>query len=91
MILIAVIRVIDHVRRHKHTPHQPAWRSAGDVMIPLAIITVVVLLLGARIAAPMLRRRRMAAELRGDWWSRFEKQFNDHVAGSVNATRDVDR
>ncbi len=28
-----------------------------------------------RLALPSVRRWRMAAELRGDWWSRFEREM----------------
>jgi len=47
----------------------------------VAIIVVSVLLSGVMIAAMTPRwRRRHPPELRGDWWSQFERDFARHVA-----------
>ena len=34
--------------------------------------------LSARLLLPSLHRTRMAAELRGDWWGRFERLLRDY-------------
>jgi hypothetical protein len=54
------------------------------LLLPLAVC--VLLGVGSRLALPSVRRWRMAAELRGDWWSRFERELrayehNWHMAG----------
>jgi hypothetical protein len=47
----------------------------------VAIIVVSVLLAGVLIAAMTPQwRRRHPPELRGDWWSQFERDFARHVA-----------
>lgn len=47
----------------------------------VAIIVVSVLLAGVAFAAAAPRwRRSHPEELRGDWWSQFERDFARHVA-----------
>lgn len=52
----------------------------------LALIGCLLVAAAARLALPSVRRWRMAAELRGDWWSRFERELRAYerrrVAGS---------
>ena len=48
-------------------------------MIVLLALAVIVLTAAAtRLALPALRRWRMAAELRGDWWTRFERDLRTY-------------
>ena len=42
------------------------------MIVLLAVAGVLVCGAALRVAVPSVRRWRMAAELRGDWWSRFE-------------------
>ncbi|MGH2874439.1 MAG: hypothetical protein ACRDL5_18520 [Solirubrobacteraceae bacterium] len=50
-------------------------------------IAIVVLLgcspLLVRLAAAGMRRRRTPAELRGEWWERFEGEFRAYAARSA--------
>jgi hypothetical protein len=42
-----------------------------------------------RFGIPVLNRYRMAAELRRDWWPRFESEFWDYT--SVQGYREAER
>lgn len=45
-------------------------------MVLLLVLAGLVLCAAAmRLVLPSVRRWRMAAELRGDWWSRFEREM----------------
>jgi hypothetical protein len=55
---------------------KPWLPPEGDVMVTLlAFVGCILLAVAMRLGVPSLRRRRMAAELRGDWWSRFEREL----------------
>ena len=45
------------------------------MFVLLALAAVIVCAVAMRLALPSFRRWRMAAELRGDWWSRFEREM----------------
>lgn len=45
------------------------------MIVLLAVAGVIVFTVAMRAALPSVRRWRMAAELRGDWWSRFEREM----------------
>jgi alpha-beta hydrolase superfamily lysophospholipase len=45
------------------------------MIVLLALAGVILGAAAMRLALPSVRRWRMAAELRGDWWSRFERQM----------------
>jgi hypothetical protein len=45
------------------------------MILLLALAGVIVCAVATRLTLPAVRRWRMAAELRGDWWSRFERQM----------------
>lgn len=45
------------------------------MILLLAAACIVLLIVAIRLALPSLRRWRMAAELRGDWWARFEREM----------------
>jgi primosomal protein N'' len=48
------------------------------MVVFVALACVVLGALATRLALPSVRRWRMAAELRGDWWSRFERELRDY-------------
>lgn len=55
-------------------------------MVVLLILSLLALAAVAlRLALPALRRQLIVWELRGDWWSRFERDFNAYTAGLRNA------
>ena len=45
------------------------------MILLLALAVLIAGVAGAKLVVPSVRRWRMAAELRGDWWSRFERQM----------------
>jgi hypothetical protein len=45
------------------------------MILVLALAGLLLCAAATRLALPSFRRWRMAAELRGDWWSRFERQM----------------
>lgn len=45
------------------------------MIVLVALASVVLITVAVRLALPSVRRWRMAAELRGDWWSRFEREL----------------
>jgi hypothetical protein len=60
-------------------------------MILLVVIALIVAAVMVRLAMPRLRRHRMAAELRGDWWATFEREFRAYASGSWHKARDAER
>ena len=48
------------------------------MIVLLALAGVIVCAVTVRLCLPSMRRWRMAAELRGDWWSRFEREMRDY-------------
>jgi hypothetical protein len=50
------------------------------VIVLLALSMLVLAAIALRLAAPALRRRLVIWELRGDWWSRFERELNAYAA-----------
>ena|GEM_PF-5506100 len=58
------------------------------------VIGVVIGALFARfllpLIAPLIHRQRIEEELRGDWWTRFERQFHEY-AGTLRRPRDADQ
>jgi hypothetical protein len=55
------------------------------VGIPVLILIVII---GVRFGLPAVRRRRIAAELRGDWWPRFERDFRAYASRSWHTARE---
>ncbi len=53
----------------------------------LALIGCLLVAAATRLAAPSVRRWRMAAELRGDWWSRFERELRAYERRRVAGPR----
>ncbi|MDQ6818526.1 MAG: hypothetical protein M3018_14145 [Actinomycetota bacterium] len=56
----------------------------------LILVAVVLVALVVRLLRG-LRRRRMASELRGDWWPRFEREFSAYASRSWQAAREGER
>ncbi len=46
------------------------------MIVLLALVGIILSAAAIRLAVPSLRRWRMAAALRGDWWSRFERELH---------------
>ena len=64
-----------------------------DVIIAGVLALVLVAVLVARLGGWVLGRRRMVTEMRGDWWSRFEREFHAYAgsAGTAGGGRDSQR
>lgn len=45
------------------------------MILVLALVGCLLVAAAMRLALPSLRRWKMAAELRGDWWTRFEREL----------------
>jgi hypothetical protein len=60
-------------------------------MILLMFLAVILIALALRLAVPALRRHRMAAELRGDWWPQFEREFRSYASRARNTARGADQ
>lgn len=60
-------------------------------MILLVVIAVLAVAVAMRVSLVALRRHRMAAELRGDWWPRFEREFRAYANRGWQAARDSER
>ena len=60
----------------------------------MAVLILVAVVLGAlllQLLLRRLRRRRLASELRGDWWPRFEREFRAYASRSWQAAREGER
>ena len=60
-------------------------------MILLVIPVLAISLVAIRLSLPRVRRRRLASELRGDWWPRFEREFRAYASRSWQAAREGER
>jgi MYXO-CTERM domain-containing protein len=60
------------------------------VLLPLMVCIALVVLAALGLAWGW-RRRRIPAELRGDWWARFESEFHDYAARAPNSASDSTR
>lgn len=58
------------------------------LLIPIAVIVVAALLLKL---APTVRRHRLKAQLRGDWWERFERDLRAYERTLSPRSRGVER
>jgi hypothetical protein len=52
-------------------------------MILVVVAAVIVVLLFIRLSLAPLRRLRMAFELRGEWWPRFESEFRAYASNHL--------
>ncbi len=60
-------------------------------VILLVVFVIVALAVAVRLGLPVLQRRRIAAELRGDWWTRFEREFRAYASRSWKSARDSEQ
>lgn len=60
-------------------------------MILVVVPALLLLFTAMGVSLPRLRRRRMASELRGDWWPRFEREFRAYASRSWQAAREAER
>ena len=49
------------------------------MVVLFAVLGLVLVAVAIRLALPVVRRWRLARELRRDWWSRFEREFHAYV------------
>ncbi len=64
----------------------------SDIAMILVVAPALLFLFATmRISLLRLRRRRMAWELRGDWWARFEREFRAYASRSWQAAREGER
>lgn len=59
-------------------------------MILVFVIAFLALAVVVRLMAPPLRRMWRARELRGDWWSGFEREFREYSNRFSQAARDAE-
>jgi hypothetical protein len=60
-------------------------------MTLLVVLAGCAVALAVRLAVRWLRRVRIASELRGDWWPRFEQDFHDYASLSWASAREAER
>jgi hypothetical protein len=60
-------------------------------MILYVAVGLVLVVLVAYMMAPAYRRHRMAAELRRDWWPRFERDLRDYTSQRWKSAREAQR
>jgi hypothetical protein len=60
-------------------------------MLLLAPMLVIVLAVAVRLALPWVSRARVHFQLRGDWWSGFEREFRAYASRSWEAARQAER
>ena len=58
--------------------------------ILLGVMVVILLAAAVRLALPHVHRHRLASELRGDWWSGFERDFRAYSGGAWDDARDAE-
>lgn len=54
-------------------------------------LALIVLLLIAPAVVQAYSRRRLTAELRGDWWPRFESDLRDYMSQTWRSAREAER
>ncbi len=61
----------------------------------MIVFLIVVALLALGMASPLAlqayRRRRMTAELRKDWWPRFERDLREYMSQTWRSARETER
>jgi hypothetical protein len=58
------------------------------LLIPLAVLVASLLW---HVGLPAYRRRRMTAELRREWWPRFERELREYMSQTWQAAREAER
>ncbi len=59
-------------------------------MILIVAAALFLLAVVVRIGVPMIRRQRLNRQLRGDWWSGFEREFRAYANRLAQAARDAE-
>lgn len=60
-------------------------------VILLGLMAVMAVAVGVRLITPVVRRRRLAAELREDWWPAFERELQAYASRASAAAREAER
>ena len=60
-------------------------------MVLLLVPLLILLIVGLVSCFRRLRVARLAVELRGDWWPRFEREFRAYASRSWQAAREAER
>lgn len=58
------------------------------LLIPLAVLVASLLW---HVGLPAYRRRRMTAELRREWWPRFERELREYMSQTWQSAREAER
>ncbi len=61
------------------------------MLMPLVMLVALGVAVALRFGLPALRRWRMVALLRGDWWSRFEREFRAYTASAAESSSERER
>jgi hypothetical protein len=62
-----------------------------SVVILLAFLLVILIPVAVRLTMRLYRRRRLAAELRRDWWPVFEQEFRAYASRAWASAREAER
>jgi aromatic ring-opening dioxygenase catalytic subunit (LigB family) len=60
-------------------------------MILLIPVAFIVAGLVVHMVLPVYRRHRMAAELRQDWWPRFERDLREYMSQRWKSAREAEQ
>lgn len=55
------------------------------MLLPLVMLVALGVGTAWRFGLPAVRRWRMGAQLRGDWWSRFEREFRAYARSATQS------
>jgi hypothetical protein len=61
------------------------------MLVLVVVVAAIALAAAVRVSVLAVRRWRMASELRGDWWGRFEREFRTYADMSWQAARESER
>jgi hypothetical protein len=93
MPIVALMSTLfDWRQTHDLAASSPVLTGIGIGMIAAGVVlAVAVLAVTSMLAVPRIRRYRIAAELRGDWWPRFEREFRAYASSSWQTAREGER
>jgi hypothetical protein len=61
----------------------------------MIVLLVGAALIGLALVSPLAvrayRRRRLTAELRGDWWAPFERDLREYMSQTWRSAREAER
>jgi hypothetical protein len=61
------------------------------MIVLLIVVALLVLALISPLAMRVYRRRRLTAELRKDWWPRFERDLRAYMSQTWRSAREAER